>query len=160
MIYALIITCALLAVITLAQYRYIRNCVTSTESYLRGFFIAKNAETASEFALVIDNIAEVLNDKLKSSLKASLMGSISAVSRNEKALMRDIGKEHIAEQNPLMSVLFDQLPKKWQDKVIENPAAAQAVINLIGQGGPGGAGPLQPGNNGHTDYARELNRYG
>jgi len=147
MIYAIVIATVITAVGVFSLHRLVKRVITRVDSRLQAFFTAPNAKTPSEYAQHVDMAGALLAQRLESHIKGSLMGCISAVARNEKALMRDIGKEAVSADNPLMGVLLEQLPKKWQNKIFENPAAAQAALKLFG----GMGGPAPPANgNGHA----------
>lgn len=153
MIFALIVAVVILIGIAFAQLKWLRNVVKRVNDRVGALFSQPDAETPSEFAQIADEVAK----RIALQLKTSLMGSISAVARNEQALMRDIGKEQLNKENPLAGLVFDQLPAKWQNKIFENPAAAQAAINLFQRFG-GGESAASNGHNGF-DMGKELAKW-
>ncbi len=144
MIYAVMVIVFLQLIILFAQYRYIRSGFSSIDRSVKGFFYRKTPDTPSDYDQVIYGIAGVFNDKLKASLKASLMGSISGVARNEAMLQRAAAGVELSNSNPAFGELFKLIPKEYQDKALDNPNLVMAALNILGKSG--GAQIPAPGN--------------
>ena len=114
--------------------------------------VGPKGEEISPAGTYLATAADLVSERLQMALKTSLMGSISAVSRNEQALMRDISRDQVDQHSPIAGMVLDQLPKKWQNKILTNPAAAQAAINLFNQFSQG----KPPGSGGNHRKAEEL----
>lgn len=138
--------------------RRIKIALNASRKAINEYITPKSNDEPSPLEVQADRIAFLFNERLKASIKGSLMGSISGVRRNEKALERELASEAIKGESPAAGDIFDLLPKKWQDKVIENPSLAQAAMNLLTKGMSPGQNP-QPGGNGHNNYGEQVARW-
>lgn len=165
MVLAWFCTSVILVILMITLVVHLARTKNAVFNQISAFFAIKRVDDHWEInentGVFLSMIADLFNEKLKASLKGSLMNSISQVSRNEKALMRDVGKEVLAQENPMAGLFLDQLPKKWQNKIFENPAAAQAAINLFNSAGGGSPAPGPGnGNGGGQDFTKGLSKWG
>lgn len=131
MFYALLITLITLVTISFLQFRALKKAKNDVYS----IFIAKSKDEPSEFAKAVDATLDYSIEKVTNSMKGSFAASLSHIKRHETALKRDLTAEHLNEENPMLGFLFGQLPKKWQNKVVDNPKAAIAALNVLKQRG-------------------------
>lgn len=138
---------ALISVLgVLGLFLYINRIVKSVNS----LFVRENDETPSEAERFVFDTTGAIVPQLIDKVKASLMGERGVVAKAEKALMRDAMETNLQETNPVLGVIFDQLPKKWQNKITANPSYAIAAYNLLKSGGILGGAPNNGQNGGST----------
>jgi hypothetical protein len=67
-------------------------------------------------------------------IKQGLAAPMSSMVRQESAIQQDMTEAAINEQAPGWGALLGLLPKNVQQRVLKNPAAAAALIGLLGKG--------------------------
>lgn len=126
-------------------------------SQFQEFFIAADENTPSGFAL---SVQAVINKVIQGE-GLSLAGQEGAIKKAEFSIMRDLTEDGLSKQSPVIAMLFDQLPKKLQNKIINNPAYALAAKRMLESGmfsnlTGGGNG----GGNGGGEFAKTLGKWG
>lgn len=84
-------------------------------------------------------------------LKQSLSAPATQLVRQENAINQEMTEAAIGEQAPGISALLGILPKNVQKRVLGNPAAAMALVGMLGRFGGGGA-PSGNGNGGGNTH--------
>ena len=169
MIYAIItlsIIFTAMLITGIMQLRIAKNLNTDyyyAKRAILGLFLQPDAETASEFAQIINSVATIGADRLTASLKATLMQSDGAIKRQENKLKVEAVREAISSDNPIAGLIMSKLPKSWLKDISEHPSTAIAAFNLAKDNGWLGAltGGGSAGGNGqgesYADMMSKLN---
>lgn len=91
----------------------------------------------SPFAQITHALAQDFARTLMFQLKASLSVPAAHIARQEGAITQELTQAAINEQAPQWGALLGLLPKSVQARVLKNPAAAAALIGLLGKMGSG-----------------------
>ena len=83
-------------------------------------------------------------------LKQSLSAPATQLVRQENAINQEMTEAAIGEQSPGISALLGILPKNVQKRVLGNPAAAMALVGMLGR--MGGGAPGANGNGGGNTH--------
>lgn len=116
--------------------------VKTYETSFARFFNAPDAETASEFGLMVEGIAKIFANELAIKVKASMMGNASVQARNVKAIEGALAMDAVESENPTLGKIMKALPNV-ADLVKKRPelaGLAQMVMSGIGAGKGNGGG--------------------
>lgn len=162
MIFAILLTLIVIAIIGVALAAHTVKAKNAAFERIAAFFAIQKVDDHYEMdqiaGLWLSAAADLFGERLKASLKGQALNAGSQVARIEKAMRRDLGKDAINQQAPVAGLIFDQLPIKWQDKILDNPFAAQAAMNIFAQ--MGGAAPDKPTNGQAADFTKQLGKWG
>lgn len=146
----------LLAVMAITLFGLFLGLNMRLNAIQRGFlsyFTRENPDKPSEFEITVNQIADVFNEKLKASVKGSLMGSLSAVKRNDQKIQSSINKAMLAEAGTI-GKLVDYLPDDIKQAALDNPDLAMQVIKWVSSniGGDRVLSAPRNGDGGATDF--------
>lgn len=130
----------------LVAYLLIRRAVRRGIDQMASFF-APNGDQPSQFALVVQMASKMVAAEMTSSIKASLMGQASGISRALSGIQADAVGDAVAAQNPLAGLALEAFPslKKRLGKM--DPQLVMGLAQMFSKATAGG-GKAQPGKNG------------
>jgi len=108
------------------------------------YFTSPDQETPSQFAVLIDTIAQAIAARLVQQVKSVVMGMNSADAKAEKRGQLEL----IKQNNPSLAGLASILPKSW----VRNPEVLQSIVSVLGPL----IGPRTPPDNGQDQEARKM----
>jgi len=100
------------------------------------------AGTLSPLAELTEVIAHRFSHQLVMQARAQLTGAAGTVIRQEKALQQDMFVDAASAQSPLLGMIASAFPSVTK-RVLKNPSALPALMNLLGQMGTGAGSPSQ-----------------
>ena len=150
-----IVSCLLFLVVYLTRRAYEREKARFFNS-IKLYFESPDDKTPSEFAVLIDTLADRFADKMLNKFKTSFMGQQSVDSRNLDRLKTDMVQDGLTAQNPLIGALASQFPAVSR-RLAKNPNLLpmfQGFLSNLGR--PDGN---RGGNSKSGSYANRLNKY-
>lgn len=90
-------------------------------------------------------------------LKQQIAAPASHMARQENLLRQDFTEAAVADESPQLSALVGLLPKNVQKRVMGNPAAAAALVGLMGRlTGGGSTGDVRENGGGRSSVQSRL----
>jgi hypothetical protein len=96
------------------------------------------AGTLSPLAELVEVIAHRFSYQLVQQARSQLTGHAGAVIAQEKALQQDMFVDAASAQSPLLGMIASAFPSVTK-RVLKNPSALPALMNLLGSMNPGSA---------------------
>ncbi len=100
----------------------------------------------SPIALVTHALAQDFARALVIQVKQAISAPATHMVRQENAIKQELTQAVIQEEAPQWGALLGLLPKNVQKRVLGNPAAAAALVGLLGKMGTGGSAGTGAGN--------------
>lgn len=104
---------------------------------LRSLVVPAEEGQLSPVAQITHAMAQDFARTLFLQIKQSISVPAVQMARQENAIKQDLTEAAINEQTPEWGALLGLLPKNVQARVLKNPAAAAALIGLLGKMGSG-----------------------
>ncbi len=112
-------------------------------------------DTASQAAQLVDLVATRFAARVQTSMQGSIMGQKSGEVRAEKAMSKDLVRSALGEENALLKLGFDKLPKGWQSMIIENPDYIAPALKIAKSMGIDFNSIMNGGGNGSGDPGKD-----
>lgn len=136
----LISCCLLVVALNIYFLLYVRRQEAKIVQVFVDFISSPDAETPSPFAQTVVAMARVAAPEFTQSMKGSMMGQASAVSKAIEGIEEDVAGDALAKQNPAIAALLAFSPSLAK-RINRSPAAALALSQLnlgnIMKGSPG-----------------------
>lgn len=127
MVITVLVAALVVAVGEMAVIIYLERRIQRFESGLRSFFNPPDEKTPSEFAQLTDMIADRFAMKVSESVKMTLLGLKSGISRSIQAEAQDQLEEKITEENPMAGAAASLLGRRSRSKWLP-------VLSFLAQG--------------------------
>jgi hypothetical protein len=118
------------------------------------FISPVDEKTASPLTQIYDQLIDRAGKIITLHIKTTLMGNLSAQSRQIKGIEADIADDVASQQSPLLAGLLNSFPT-LKKRLTKNPQLLQAILPLLAN-----LGTNSPGKNGSKQEAFDLNRFG
>ncbi len=109
--------------------------VVKLRALAREFTAAPSEGELSPLALLTQAVASQFAETLFLRVRQQIGGTQAAITRQEKAISQESVGAAIEDQSPLFSMLLDLMPPNVKKRVTGNPAAAMALIGMLGNPG-------------------------
>lgn len=116
---------------------------------LRQFISPGENGQPSQLAEIVHELSPVIAQQIYKSLTASFKANQAAVSKNLDNANDDIMTEALAGQSPMMALAMQLIPKKWKNRIANNPGLLSGLTGLPGSGSAGSG-------NGNGHYERKV----
>ena len=121
---------------------------------LRAYFETPDGQTPSQFASLVECVADTFGHKIMTHAKATFMGTQSVDSKNIARLEGDVVQDMIAQKSPLLSVILSQFPSVAR-RVAKNPNLLPLIQSMLP-----GLGTGAPKEDHGSDFEQRLHSYG
>ncbi len=106
---------------------------------LRNYFESPDADTPSEFALVVAQISDRFSTDVMTKAKTTFMGVQSGEAKREKQVAGALAQDSIGLSSPMIGAALESFPA-LRKLISKNPAIAPLALSALSKLGSPGAG--------------------